>query len=244
MSAPAAFLTLTATGNPLAVTSRAEWEPLFAQAPRPHFTQSWAYGEGKRAEGWQVERIVIPDAGGPAALCQLLMKRPLGIPVTRINRGPVFLRDKPSRATQLGVLRALRRRWRFGMRGLLLMAPSLPMDDESGSLLREAGFIRRKGIRLGFLVHQSAAASEDLFRGLAPDWRTKIRRAEKLGITLRVRSDAAAIDWLLDRHVENMRSKNFAGPSPEFVRSVVRAGAHDFRLLQAMVAGEPASGRC
>ena len=242
MSAPAAFLTLPATGNPLAVTSRAEWEPLFAQAPWPHFTQSWAYGEGKRAEGWQVERMVIPDAGGPAALCQLLVKRPLGIPITRINRGPVFLRDKPSRATQLGVLCALRRRWRFGLRGLLLMAPSLPMDDESVALLREAGFIRRKdsGWSSSFINLQQPL--EDLFRGLAPDWRTKIRRAEKLGVSLRVRSDAAAIDWLLERHVENMRSKNFAGPSPEFVRSVVRAGAHDFRLLQAMVAGQPEAG--
>jgi hypothetical protein len=45
---------------------------------------------------------------------------------------------------------------------------------------------------------------------------------------------------LLDRHVENMRNKNFVGPTPEFVRAITRAS--DFWLLQAMVAGNPEAG--
>ena len=59
------------------VEDRKTWEALFALAPRPHFTQSWCYGEGKRAEGWQVERLLFNDDEGIAALCQLLVKRPL-----------------------------------------------------------------------------------------------------------------------------------------------------------------------
>jgi lipid II:glycine glycyltransferase (peptidoglycan interpeptide bridge formation enzyme) len=241
MSAPALSLTLSASASWEPLSSRAEWEALFAHAPRPHFTQAWAYGEGKRLEGWQVERLVFRDADGPAALCQLLVKRPLGIPVTRINRGPVFLRDHCSRQTRLTVLRALRRRWRW-LSGLLLIAPSLPEGDDSVALLREAGFLRRKPSGWRSSLLDLTLPLEELHRRLAPDWRTKIRRAEKLGVTLRVCRDAGAIEWLLDRHVENMRIKNFTGPEPQFIRQVWRVGQGDFWLLQAMVDERPEAG--
>src|SRR5687768_5369945 len=124
LSTPALLLAATHECGWDRVYAESQWQEWYAAAPQPHFTQAWCYGEGKRAEGWQVERLVIRDAGGVSALCQLLVKRPLGIPVTRINRAPVFLRDA-GREAQLAALRALRRRWRYGLRGLALMAPSL-----------------------------------------------------------------------------------------------------------------------
>jgi hypothetical protein len=224
------------------VSSRGEWDRLFALAPRPHFTQAWAYGAGKQAEGWQVERWVCHDAAGPVALCQLLVKRPLGIKLTRINRGPVFLQPQLSRDEQLGVWCALRRRWRFGLRGLLLIAPPLPQEAASRELLRAAGFIRRRDSGWGSSLIDLQLPAEELFRRLAPDWRTKIRRAGKLGVDLRIRRDPEALEWLLQHHVENMRSKGFAGPGPQFVREVWYAGVNDFWLLQAMVDGRPEAG--
>jgi lipid II:glycine glycyltransferase (peptidoglycan interpeptide bridge formation enzyme) len=241
LSTPALSLPLQSVARWEPVASRKEWDALFARAPRPRFPQSWAYGEGKREEGWQIERLVFRDGEGPAALCQLLVKRPLGVPVTRINRGPVFLREM-TRADQLAVLRALRQRWRFGLRGLLLFAPDLPAGDESPALLRAAGFRRRRAGGWHSSQLDLTLPLETLYRQLAGDWRTKIRRAEKLGVTLRLRRDEAAIDWLLDRHVENMQAKNFNGPSPEFVRAVTRGGVGDFWLLQAMINGEPEAG--
>ncbi len=224
------------------VTDRKSWDALFAFAPDPHFTQAWCYGEGKRAEGWQVERLLFSDADGIAALCQLLVKRPFGARVTRINRGPLFLRDDASPELQLAVLRALRQRWRFGMLGLLLLAPSLPLDDASARLLRQAGFWNRRDAGWTSSYLDLTLPLDELHRRLAPDWRTKIRRAEKLGVGLRLRRDAAGIEWLLDRHVENMRAKSFTGPSPAFIRQVCAASPDDFWLLQAMVNGEPEAG--
>ena len=189
-----------------------------------------------------MERLLFSDADGVAALCQLLVKRPLGARVTRINRGPLFLRDEPTRELQLAVLRALRRRWRFGLRGLLLLAPSLDRDESSTRLLSEAGFWRRRDAGWTSSYLDLTLSLEELHRRLAPDWRTKIRRAEKLGVGLRLRRDLAGIEWLLEKHVENMRAKNFAGPSPGFVRQVCAASPDDFWLLQAMVNGEPEAG--
>jgi hypothetical protein len=221
------------------VSDRQSWEALFAFARDPHFTQAWSFGEGKRAEGWQVERLLFNDEDGIAALCQLLVKHPFGVRVTRIDRGPVFLREHASPELQLGVLRALRRRWRFGWRGLLLLAPSLPADTASTAVLREAGFWcrREQGWRSSFVDLQLPL--DALYRRLAPNWRTHIRRAEKLDVGLRLRRDPAGIDWLLERHVENMRARGFTGPSPDFVRALYESSPRDFWLLQSMVNGEP-----
>jgi hypothetical protein len=221
------------------VSDRQTWEALFAFAHDPHFTQAWSFGEGKRAEGWQVERLLFNDDDGIAALCQLLVKHPFGVRVTRVSRGPVFLRESPSPELQLAVLRALRRRWRLGWRGLLLMAPSLPMDATSSALMREAGFWRRReqGWRSACLDLQQPLAQ--LYRRLAPAWRNSIRRAGRRDVGLRLRRDAAGIDWLLERHVENMRARDFAGPSADFVRAQYESSPRDFWLLQAMVQGEP-----
>jgi lipid II:glycine glycyltransferase (peptidoglycan interpeptide bridge formation enzyme) len=242
MSTPAWSLELHSVAGWEPVASRTEWEALFAHAPQPRFTQSWAYGEGKRAEGWQIERLVFRDGEGPTALCQVLVKRPMGLPVARINRGPVFLRESLTSADRLQVLRALRRRWRFGLRGPLLIAPDLLAGDESTAMLREAGFWRRRASGWQSSRLDLTLPLEELHRRLAGDWRTKIRRAEKLGVTLRLRRDAGALEWLLDRHVENMQAKDFTGPSPDFVRAVTRAAAGDFWLLQAMIDGEPEAG--
>jgi hypothetical protein len=242
VSAPALALPLARPLQWKEIGDRAEWDDLFALAPQPRFTQSWSYGEGKRCEGWTVQRLALHDEHGPAALCQLLIRRPLGLPVTRINRGPVFLREQPTRDDQLHVLRSLRRRWRFGLRGPLLIAPSLPEGTQSDALMREAGFLHRRSAGWASSQLDLQLPLEELFRRLAGDWRTKIRRAEKQGVTLRVRRDERALDWLLDRHVDNMQAKRFTGPSPDFVRAVTRAAPRDFWLLQAMVDGEAEAG--
>src|SRR5688500_16515423 len=78
------------------VTHREQWERIFGQLAAPHFTQAWCYGEGKRAQGWSVERLVL-ESEEAVALCQVLVRRVMGLPVfARINRGPVFVQRTPS----------------------------------------------------------------------------------------------------------------------------------------------------
>jgi hypothetical protein len=223
------------------VSDRKTWDALFSFAPRMLFTQAWCHGEGRRADGWQVERLLFSDADGIAAACQMLVKRPLGARVTRVDGGPVFLREDPSRELQLAVLRALRRRFRFGLRGLLLLAPSLPRGDASTALMREAGFWNRQDAgRVSFCVDLNLPL-EELHRRLAPECRVTIARAKKLGAGLRLRRDLAGVEWLLERS-ENPGAGALGGPSPAFIRRVCAATPGDFWLLQAMIEGQPEAG--
>src|SRR4051812_49583166 len=77
---------------------RSEWDALFQRAEQPHLTQAWLYGEAKRASaGWGVTRLVFERAGKPLAICQVLEKRVLRLPLLHpINRGPLFLGGAPS----------------------------------------------------------------------------------------------------------------------------------------------------
>jgi hypothetical protein len=220
------------------VDARAEWEAQFARAPFPHLPQAWMYGEGKRGD-WEVERLAIHSGTGPVALAQVLVKRVLGFPIARINRGPVFLDRDPPPEIRAAALRALRRRWRFLRRGVLLIAPALAAGHESVRELRTAGFIRRGSFAWGSALIDLSPPIDDIHAKLSSEWRTKVRKAGKNGVSLAVRTDAAAFDWMLERHVENMRTKGFVGPSAGFVRRVIDAGRENFFLLQAIVDGVP-----
>ncbi|HEX6638725.1 MAG TPA: GNAT family N-acetyltransferase [Steroidobacteraceae bacterium] len=221
---------------------RDSWESRLRHAVRPHFAQSWCHGEGRRAEGWRVERLLFAEGEEPLALCQVLWKRPLGMPIARIEHGPSFLHETMPAELQLAVLRAVRRRWRFGLHGLLLLSPALPQGEQSVRLLREAGFWQREARGASATVIDLRLPLDETHRQLTSDWRTRIRRARRFGISLRLRRDAAAVDWLLDRAPEERQAGVPAARSPDFYREAFAASPRDFCLLQAMVNGEPEAG--
>lgn len=235
--AHAPILSQVAMPDVSTVSARAEWEPLFDRVARPHFPQSWIYGEAKRSQGWDVERLVF-RAGEPLAIAQVLTKRAAGIPVvSRINRGPLFL-GTPAPDARTAVLRALRRRWSFLRRGVLLLAPALDAGDDGARALRAAGFWQRGDFGWGSSLIDLTRPLDELQRRLIPQWRNKLRKAAG-SVTLRIRTDPADCEWMIERHVENMRAKGFRDPSPGFVRAAISASPRDFMLLQALVDGEP-----
>lgn len=241
MSAARAYAAVMSSEDPRTdvspVLGRAEWESLFELATRPHLPQSWTYGEAKRAQGWDVERLVF-RTGETLAIAQVLTKRVAGVPiVSRINRGPLFLGSPPPDA-QATVLHALRRHWSFLRRGLLLLAPALDGGAESARALRAAGFRPRGDFAWGSSLIDLTRTLDELQQRLVPAWRNKLRKAAG-SVTLEVRTDSAAFEWMVERHVENMRVKGFAEPSAAFVRAAIAASPEDFLLLRALIDGEP-----
>src|SRR5690606_15478136 len=89
-----------AAGGDITVATVADpgrWGQLMTRAPFPHLPQSWAYGEGKRAQGWGVVRATFSHAGRVVAFATVLERRVLGLRViARVNRGPLFLEADPT----------------------------------------------------------------------------------------------------------------------------------------------------
>jgi lipid II:glycine glycyltransferase (peptidoglycan interpeptide bridge formation enzyme) len=225
------------------ITSRAHWDRLFAAVTAPCFPQAWAYGEGKRARGWSIERLAFESGEGTIAICQVLVRRVLGLPVVaRINRGPMFLSRSPSEELQLAVFRALRQRWRFGRRGLLLIAPALPASDASTVLMRGSGFFQRRPGGWGSALIDLSPSLDAIRAALSSKWRNHLNAALKTGMQVRVRRDPPAWDWMLERHAHNMKSKGFVGPEVDFVRHMIAASPEDFRVFEALIDSEPVCG--
>jgi len=237
------------------VTDAAEWAALFSRVDSPHMTQSWAYGEAKQAAvgwrtrrvvfdagGWRTRRLVFERGGEPVAICQLLDKSVAGVRcASRLNRGPLFLGADPGDDVVRCVYGALRSRWRHRL-GVLVLAPALVADPVNHSMLTELGFRDRH--LPGWLsarvdLHMD---EEQLRKNLASTWRNRLRAAERSGLEIGVSHSPEDVEWLIDRHVENMKEKDFIGPSPAFLRALYQAAPDDFLVFQARLAEEAVGG--
>ena len=224
------------------VASKDEWQALFQRVERPHLTQAWAYGEAKRASGWHPARLVIADGDRPLALCQVLAKRVLGVPILhRINRGPVFL-GACDTDTVRAVMQALRQRWRALARGVLLLAPALDAQETNRRVLLDAGFRHRSAEAWHSSVLDLHKDESALRKELSATWRNRLNGSERAGMTLDVSGSADSVAWMLDRHAENMRRKKFAGPPVPFVSSLFAACPRDCLVFRASIGGEPIAG--
>jgi hypothetical protein len=205
--------------------------------------QAWVYGEAKAAEGWGVERLVFEQHGRPLAICQVLVKRLLGLPVAaRINRGPQFLAVRPSDADGRAVYAALRQRWRFGRRGVLLMAPGLVESASLRAWLRTMGFRTRGVAGWCSATLDLTLGEEALRRQLAANWRNHLNVAERSGLVFELSTAPEAVDWMLARHAEHMQEKGFSGTTVTFLRALQREAPDDFFVARALLNGEPLAG--
>ncbi len=237
------------------VADRDEWEALFAQVAQPHLAQSWAYGDAVAAAvdwrlrrraldagGWRPQRLVFERAGAPIAICQILQK-PLGrIPLAGLlDRGPLLLGPEPDIETTRAVYTALRAaRRQFGL-GLILV-PALLDEPQNHELLSAAGFRPRhvggyRSTRVDLSVDEDA-----MFKNLKSKWRNQYRGGMKSSPTITVSSSPEDAEWMVDRHIQNMREKGFDSPEPALVRALYEAAPNSFIVCRAVLDGDSVAG--
>ncbi len=218
------------------IDRKAEWEELFATAHFTHMTQSWNFGEAKRASKWRPRRIVIKQDGQPVAICQVLYKMIAGIPVAaRINQGPVMLTGHAEK--DVDVLIAIRNHWRYLLHGLLLIAPAATYSDKSLEALKAMGFRLRNHNRWTSSRVDLMQSEEEMRKKLNSKWRNQLNKSEHQGLQFVVCDSPFYIEWILQRHIDNMKEKDFDGPSSELLLALYKESPADFNIFKVVREG-------
>lgn len=205
---------------------RAEWEQLLTSAGKSPLEQCWSYGDALK--GVRPRRGVILRGDTPVAMVQALERRILSrICLAQIIRGPVWLEPEPF-PEAYGLIKS---DYRVHRGALLIWMPELAHSARNAEMMRSAGLRR---VATGYSsAWIDLRQSEDALRaGLHGKWRNALSAAERNGLRAEIQRDVRGLDWLLSRYRSHRRKARYAGPSAEFVRAMVEAGA-EFLLFRA-----------
>lgn len=227
--------------------TRSQWGQWVAQSGRSNLLQSWAYGAAKAStSAWRVTRGVIYCAGEPIAVVQVLQRRIAGIlEISRINRGPLYLRPVPA-GEQCAVWAQLACFGSLRHGRVLTVAPEAAL---TGSNLLQ--FAVREFRQFSPMAWESVwldlgFALGALRKQLDGKWRNMLSFSERTALQLDVSSEHQSFEWMMDRYRENMQDKSFRGPSIELLRSLQHHLDIDSKpiILRAHIAGEAVAGIC
>jgi hypothetical protein len=216
---------------------------LYEQMEKPHLTQSWAWGQAKVATAkWDVVRLAFYEENQLTGLCQILRSRHLGVPIiSRVNRGPLFCSGL-SDAQKSDILSQLRSRFRFMLNGILLIAPGIPPDEKYIQILRRTGFLRWKVKGWHSSIIDLHRDTDEIRHRFHSPWRTHLNHGEKSGLSLISSSSVESLELMIKKHEDNMREKQFVGPSGDFVRALYKANPEGVVVLLACKDGRPVCG--
>lgn len=226
--------------------TEAQWQAWLVQAGCSNLLQSWPYGETKGIEGWRVKRAVFYVNNEPIAMVQVLQKRVAKLlTVSRINRGPVFLRPL-ALAEQRAVWASLAPLGNMWRGKLLAVAPELRLSGSSLIMMRDLGFRQFSPSAWESVWLDLGLELDALRKRMDGKWRNMLTFSEKKGLQLEIGSDDQHFDWMMSRYEELMQEKDFSGPPIAFLRAMRKNLGDESQLLvlRVMHEGEAVAGIC
>jgi Acetyltransferase (GNAT) domain len=223
------------------ILSEPEWRIHFSRLPLATFTQSWAYGDAKRAEGRSVTRLLIERGDTPIALSQVVRVRKLGVPFgARVHGGPLFFSRQSEDDEVRAACKLLHRLYCFPRGGVLLIAPGI--RTANGGAPPIPGYrVAKTGWRSALVDLRKDA--EELRMQPHPKWRNHLTRALRSPLQVEMSAGDQELNWLISRHEEHMRQKRFAGPhKSSFLRTFAAVAPSQCMVARAMLNDEPVSG--
>lgn len=229
---------------------REAWDAFCGQHPQGSFEQAWAWGQVKARGAWQPLRLaVLDDDDQLQAACQMLL-RPLGLGrrLAYAPRGPLCdLSTADGAGPRAALFDGVEATCRAHRAIALKLDPCLPVGDDRflrlcgarparGSAAEVGGtqpkYVMRLDLRPGL---------EAVFGGFKAEYRNRIRKAEKRGVTARCASGDA--DWQAfdDLLRETARRQQFAVRAKSYfdaIREELR-GACQATVLLAELDGVP-----
>jgi lipid II:glycine glycyltransferase (peptidoglycan interpeptide bridge formation enzyme) len=203
------------------ITDPKHWERLanLAQAP---LQQRWLYGDAVQRIGRDVVRLAVIHQGEPIAIAQIVQHEIMGIEVSLVSRGPVFLTDGPT----TDVLRSVRASLKVA--SLKLMSPDTRIRRLSLSTKTQ---ICELDLTLDLQNLRAAQHAK---------WRNALKKAERTRLKVaQITATSAALTPLLQAEKERQAQGKYRGLPPEFTlaiqdvapKSLLFLGASDAQML-------------
>jgi lipid II:glycine glycyltransferase (peptidoglycan interpeptide bridge formation enzyme) len=201
------------------------WDAFVLQHPQGHLLQCSAWGVLKSRFGWRSQRVAIlrpaskashndiagrsNDADGIIlAGAQVLFRERYGVSVAYVPRGPLFCGDPAIDNLLLDVLARIARRRRAVF---LRLEPNILSGDAHADSYHT--WLLLRGFRLADPVQPRSTLHLDLappperiFTGFSKGHRADIRRAERLGVTVRTGSDVDIAAFYAIMHATSVRA--------------------------------------
>jgi len=214
----------------------ADWDDLGSRFCDFTINQSWAWAEGRRADGWSVSRDVWTDSEGEAvALATALRIRWNGLRVLYLSRGPVVFRDGATIEDAEALFTACVADYRATLRlGELFVCHVYQSSAQvSPAALRASGllplFPSSSDYNLSSLIH--LRERDAVVQGASSDWRKLFRRSSALLDSVKTSDNVRMFLQARDLVSELEMTKGFSTSlTPALVTAVSRARARLFYL--------------
>ncbi|MDQ3327479.1 MAG: aminoacyltransferase, partial [Chloroflexota bacterium] len=207
----------------LRADEEAAWDAFVSQAPNGHILQSWAWGEFKRAYGWQPVRLALFLDGEIVAAAQALIRSIAGVSLPYVPRGPVVAPDRPDLYVPL--LDAIHRLSRSRHGVFLKVEPNELAGSLVESMLRSRGFLHSAHtVQARATLHIPLDGGEEaVLAGMKGKARYNIRLAERRGVQVRAASSADDLARFHQLMVETGGRDAFPVRSLAYYRDVLEA---------------------
>lgn len=223
-----------------------QWDERFARIPRSNLLQSYDYAKAHCPLERQKARWgLIEIDGREAGLIQILEASLLWnlFHAVMIDRGPLWFDGFGNAMHVKRLFAELARQFpaRRGRKRRIL--PEIADGPAIRKMLEQNGLTRldRPGYETIWL--DLTPPLEDLRVGLKSNWRNKLNKAERAGLSVSTDISGAVLAWLLATYDRDKTERDYGGPSPAFLRNYLPllAGKDRLIVLRALIDGEPAA---
>ncbi|MFM2309485.1 MAG: hypothetical protein RLY87_1607 [Chloroflexota bacterium] len=198
------------------------WDTFVDQHPEGHLLQQSRWAAVKQTTGWECLRIGICDDGVLLAGAQILIKKRYGLAAWYIPRGPVLADDQLLNQALLAALRSQAQQQRAVF---VRMEPNMVVGSIRERivtrLLASAGLQTSESTQPQHSVQVDLEPTVDaLLAAMTKGHRADIKKAQKLGVTIRVGTTDADLDVFVGLMQETGARAGFAVHSKAYYAEV------------------------
>ena len=198
------------------------WDAFVDQHPEGHLLQQSRWAAVKQTTGWACLRIGICDDGVLLAGAQILIKKRYGFSAWYIPRGPVLADDQLLNQALLAAMRSQAQQQRAVF---VRMEPNMVVGSKRERivtrLLENAGLQTSESTQPQHSVHVDLEPTVDaLLAAMTKGHRADIKKAQKLGVTIRVGTTDADLDVFVALMAETGTRAGFAVHSKAYYAEV------------------------